>query len=319
LSEFRTMISNLSAMVEYLSVTELTEKLLELTEYRLELQRENTLESKSRLENIEEFLSVTQEFEKRNEDKSLIAFLTELALIADIDSMDDEEEDGDAVILMTMHSAKGLEFPIVFIVGMEEGLFPSSRAFMENAEMEEERRLAYVGITRAEKKLYLTCARMRLLYGKTSNNAPSRFLEEIPRELKEAVETAGGRSTGSYGGYGSRISGGSTGGSYGGGNRFASGSASGGGGNSPVGFGARPTVSGNTGASVIRPQTPSAAKPAGEGMAVAAGDKVEHAKWGIGTVVAVKGTGNDAELQIAFPAPIGVKRLLAAFAPVTKI
>lgn len=313
LSQFRDQIINLSAMVEYLSVTELTEKLLEMTEYRLELQRENTLESKSRLENIEEFLSVTQEFEKRNDDKSLISFLTELALVADIDSMNDEEDDGDAVILMTMHSAKGLEFPVVFIVGMEEGLFPSSRAFMDNAEMEEERRLAYVGITRAEKKLYLTCARMRLLYGRTSSNAPSRFLEEIPSELREAMESAGGGRSGSYGGYGSRVG---NGGGYG----ARSAALGSNGGNSPAaGFGARPTVAGASSASVIRPQTPSAAKPVGEGMTIVAGDKVQHAKWGVGTVVSVKGTGNDVELQIAFPAPIGVKRLLAAFAPVTKI
>lgn len=319
LSQFRDQIANLTAMVEYLSVTELTEKLLEMTEYRLELQRENTLESKSRLENIEEFLSVTQEFEKRNDDKSLISFLTELALVADIDSMNDEEDDGDAVTLMTMHSAKGLEFPIVFIVGMEEGLFPSSRAFMDNAEMEEERRLAYVGITRAEKKLYLTCARMRLLYGRTSSNAPSRFLEEIPRELKEAVEAAGGGRSGSYGGYSSRLGGGGFGARNA--SQSSGGTSSFGGGS--VGFGARPTVAGGagapTGSSVVRPTTASAAKPAGEGMAVAAGDKVEHAKWGIGTVVSVKGTGNDVELQIAFPAPTGVKRLLAAFAPVKKI
>ncbi len=311
LSEFRDMIANLSAMVEYLSVTELTEKLLEMTQYRLELQQEKTIESQSRLENIEEFLSVTQEFEKRNEEKSLIAFLTDLALIADIDSMDDEEDDGDAVVLMTMHSAKGLEFPVVFIVGMEEGLFPSSRAFMDNAEMEEERRLAYVGITRAEKKLYLTCARMRLLYGRTNTNTPSRFLEEIPGELKEAVEPAGGARPGSYGGYGSRVGGG---GGFG-----ARGASAGFGGNPQAGFGARPTIAGASGNPVVRPATPSAARPAGEGLAVVAGDKVEHAKWGIGTVVAVKGTGNDVELQIAFPAPVGVKRLLAAFAPVTKI
>jgi DNA helicase-2/ATP-dependent DNA helicase PcrA len=216
---------------------------------------------------------------------------------------------------MTMHSAKGLEFPIVFIVGMEEGLFPSSRAFMDNDEMEEERRLAYVGITRAEKKLYLTCARMRLLYGRTSSNAPSRFLEEIPGELKEAIESAGGR-LGSYGGFGSRLGGGGFG---------ARGSSAIGGGTSSFGggLGARPSVAGSAGVSiggsVNRPALTSAARPAGEGMTVAAGDKVEHAKWGIGTVVAVKGTGNDVELQIAFPAPIGVKRLLAAFAPVTKI
>lgn len=327
LGEFRDMMRNLTSMVEYLSVTELTEKMLELTDYRAEFIRENSLESKSRLENIEEFLSVTQEFEKRNEDKSLVAFLTDLALIADIDSMnDDEEEGGDAVILMTMHSAKGLEFPIVFIIGMEEGVFPGNRAFLDNEEMEEERRLAYVGITRAEKKLYLTCARSRLLYGRTNSNAPSRFLEEIPNQLKEVSGPAGGRSSGSYGGYSSRLGGG---GSTGGGGFGSRGSSFGGGGSaassSSAGFGARPGFGAPAGAGGARPaavtsSTPAAAKPTGAGLGgVVAGDKVQHAKWGIGTVVAVKGTGNDMELQIAFPAPVGVKRLLAAFAPVTKV
>jgi DNA helicase-2/ATP-dependent DNA helicase PcrA len=319
LSGFRELIRNLTAMVDYLSVTELTEKMLELTEYRLELQRENTLESKSRLENIDEFLSVTQEFEKRNEDKSLLSFLTELALVADIDSMDDEEEGGDAVVLMTMHSAKGLEFPVVFIIGMEDGVFPGSRSLMDNEEMEEERRLAYVGITRAEKKLYLTCARMRLLYGRTSSNPPSRFLGEIPTELKEAVQPASGGRSGSYGGYGSR----SGAGGYGSSRSPSPSYGNGNGGYPPSSLGARPTVAPTnmTGSSAARPQaqTPSAAKPVGDGMAIVAGDKVQHAKWGVGTVVSVKGTGNDAELQIAFPAPTGVKRLLAAFAPVTKV
>lgn len=327
LGEFRDMMRNLTSMVEYLSVTELTEKMLELTDYRAEFIRENSLESKSRLENIEEFLSVTQEFEKRNEDKSLVSFLTDLALIADIDSMNDDEEDGgDAVILMTMHSAKGLEFPVVFIIGMEEGVFPGNRAFLDNEEMEEERRLAYVGITRAEKKLYLTCARSRLLYGRTNSNAPSRFLEEIPNQLKEVSSPAGGR--GSYGGFASRLGG--NGSSSGGGGFGSRGSSFGGGGNAATGgagFSARPSfgASAGAGAGAARPaavtsSTPAAAKPSGEGLGgVVAGDKVQHAKWGIGTVVAVKGTGNDMELQIAFPAPVGVKRLLAAFAPVTKV
>ncbi|MNB93423.1 ATP-dependent DNA helicase PcrA [compost metagenome] len=186
LVEFYDMIEALHRMVEFLSVTELTEKILELSQYRLELQNENTLESRARLENIDEFLSVTMEFEKNNEDKSLVSFLTDLALIADIDSMNNDEEDrSDAVVLMTMHSAKGLEFPTVFIIGMEEGVFPHSRAFQDNDELEEERRLAYVGITRAEKQLFLSCARMRTLFGRTTANPPSRFLEEIPEELKE--------------------------------------------------------------------------------------------------------------------------------------
>ncbi|MBB6732172.1 DNA helicase PcrA [Cohnella zeiphila] len=323
LSGFRYLIANLTAMVDYLSVTELTEKMLEMTEYRLELQRENTLESKARLENIEEFLSVTQEFEKRNDDKSLVAFLTDLALIADIDSMNDEEEDADdAVVLMTMHSAKGLEFPAVFIVGMEEGVFPGNRALMDNEEMEEERRLAYVGITRAEKRLYLTCAKMRLLYGQTKSNAPSRFLREIPEELKQAV---GGQSPTAFGGYGlARPGFGAAGGRPGFGARPGAGAP----GSTAGGFGGRPAAGGIAGrpqaaggARVVpQPGAPAtAAGSGGGGLAVAAGDKVQHAKWGVGTVVAVKGSGNDTELQIAFPAPVGVKRLLAAFAPLTKV
>ncbi|WP_449867045.1 DNA helicase PcrA, partial [Paenibacillus arenilitoris] len=204
LREFHGIIDNLTRMVEYLSVTELTEKVLELSQYRLELQQENTLESKARLENIEEFLSVTMDFEKRNEDRTLVAFLTDLALIADIDTLSKEEEaadkSGDAVVLMTMHSAKGLEFPVVFIIGMEESVFPHSRALADNEELEEERRLAYVGITRAEKRLYLTCARMRTLFGRTGSNAPSRFLQEIPEGVRETASAGGGFSRG--GGFG---------------------------------------------------------------------------------------------------------------------
>lgn len=316
LSTFRTMIAALSAMIEYLSVTELTEKMLEMTNFREELQRENTLESQARLENIDEFLSVTQEFEKRSEDKSLVAFLTDLALIADIDSMNaDGEEADDAVVLMTMHSAKGLEFPVVFIVGMEEGVFPGNRALMDNAEMEEERRLAYVGITRAEKKLYLTCASSRLLYGKTSYNSPSRFLEEIPHELKEGAVSRGAGGRGTFGG--GRSAFGSGAGRFGGTGGF--GQSSGVAGRMSTGTEATRTQINAFGAGRSASVTPAAQSQSGEGLQVAAGDKVQHAKWGIGTVVAVKGSGSDTELQIAFPAPTGVKRLLAAFAPVTKI
>ncbi|MBN2980559.1 MULTISPECIES: DNA helicase PcrA [Cohnella] len=322
LTEFRNLIANLSKMADYLSVTELTEKVLEETGYRLELQRENTLESQARLENIDEFLSVTQDFEKRNDDKSLLAFLTDLALIADIDTMNDDPEAGnDAVVLMTMHSAKGLEFPVVFIVGMEEGVFPGGRAFLDNEEMEEERRLAYVGITRAEKKLYLTCARSRLLYGRTNSNSPSRFLEEIPEPLKERAGSFGGGRYGSIGG----------GGGFGarpGGSRFGSGAATAGGfgsraqaGSGGSVFGSRPgAAAGATGAGRTAAGGGSAPQAGGAADAqLSAGDKVQHAKWGVGTVIAVKGSGKDTELQIAFPAPVGVKRLLAAFAPVTKI
>ncbi|WP_150270349.1 DNA helicase PcrA [Paenibacillus tepidiphilus] len=319
LVEFYDMIEALHRMVEFLSVTELTEKVLEMSQYRLELQNENTLESRARLENIDEFLSVTMEFEKNNDDKSLVSFLTDLALIADIDSVnDDEEERSDAVVLMTMHSAKGLEFPVVFIIGMEEGVFPHSRAFQDDQELEEERRLAYVGITRAEKQLFLSCARSRTLFGRTTANAPSRFLEEIPEELREDTGSGGDRfrrgidaggaygsrgfGSGSRSNFGSRTGAAATGG--------AAAAASGGSTASAAPSAGRVTVT--TGAAM---RAPGAVSPDG----FKAGDKVSHGKWGIGTIVAVKGSGNDTELQIAFPAPTGVKRLLAGFAPITKV
>ncbi|MUT64969.1 DNA helicase PcrA [Paenibacillus sp. NEAU-GSW1] len=324
LMEFRDMIDNLTQMVDYLSVTELTEKMLELSQYRIELQREKTLESTARLENIDEFLSVTMDFEKRNDDKTLIAFLTDLALIADIDSMDKADEEGnaankDAVVLMTMHSAKGLEFPVVFIIGMEESVFPHSRALMDNEELEEERRLAYVGITRAEKQLFLTCARMRTLFGRTASNAPSRFLQEVPDNVKTGVSPAGtiGRSSGSFGG---GRSGGFGGGAAASRPTFG---APGAGGRS-LGASGGAANAGVRVSSPLEAAKAAAAKSAGgagdAGAKVfAAGDKVAHGKWGEGTVVSVKGTGNDMELQIAFPAPVGLKKLLASFAPITKV
>ena len=147
-------------------------------------RQKKQLNRKVGLENIDEFLSVTKAFEENNEDKSLVGFLTDLALVADIDQLDEKnEESQDAVTLMTLHSAKGLEFPVVFLLGLEEGVFPHSRSLMDEEEMEEERRLAYVGITRAEKELFLTNAQMRTLYGRTSMNPVSRFIREIPEEL----------------------------------------------------------------------------------------------------------------------------------------
>ncbi|QWU15796.1 DNA helicase PcrA [Paenibacillus sophorae] len=321
LVEFYDMILALHRMVEFLSVTELTEKVLEMSQYKLELQKENTIESRSRLENIDEFLSVTMEFEKNNEDKSLVSFLTDLALIADIDSMNDADEDrSDAVVLMTMHSAKGLEFSVVFIVGMEEGVFPHSRAFQDNDELEEERRLAYVGITRAEKQLFLSCARARTLFGRTTANPPSRFLDEIPEELKEDTVMThdrfrrGSEAGGAYGGRGFGAGGRSNfGGGRGGAAASSPGAAAGYGGASASAAAGRSRVTVTSGGAAARPAS------GGASADFKAGDKVSHGKWGVGTIVAVKGSGNDMELQIAFPAPVGVKRLLAGFAPITKV
>ncbi|MDQ0201624.1 DNA helicase PcrA [Neobacillus ginsengisoli] len=283
--EFHDMIRNYSQMQEFLSVTELVEDVLEKTGYREMLKAEKSLEAQSRLENLEELLSVTKNFEESNEDKSLIAFLTDLALVADIDSMDDEGEKADSIVLMTLHSAKGLEFPVVFLIGMEEGVFPHSRSLTEEAEMEEERRLAYVGITRAEQTLFLTNAQMRTLFGRTNMNPASRFISEIPADLLEGVEPEKKM-------------------------------------NSPFGASGRSFASIGTAFGNQAPRKPVmrpvAASTGGDTIGWKVGDKAEHGKWGIGTVVSVKGQGEGTELDIAFPSPTGIKRLLAKFAPIKK-
>ncbi|EKN66235.1 DNA helicase PcrA [Schinkia azotoformans] len=283
LIEFRDQIRNWNQMQEFLSVTELVEEVLEKTGYRDMLKAEKTIEAEGRLENIDEFLSVTKNFEKTNEDKSLVSFLTDLALISDIDQADKEEEGSqDSVMLMTLHSAKGLEFPVVFLMGLEEGVFPHSRSLMDDEEMEEERRLAYVGITRAENELFLTNARMRTLFGRTQMNPVSRFIGEIPDELIENLAEEFAKQT----------------------QRQPTAAT-------PFGV-SKPRIQ----QSVVRPV---ATKTGGDQVGWRVGDKVEHKKWGIGTVVSVKGEGTDKELDIAFPQPTGIKRLLAQFAPITKI
>ncbi|PLR99212.1 DNA helicase PcrA [Bacillus sp. T33-2] len=281
-AEFRDLIKNYTQMQEFLSVTELVEEVLEKSGYREMLKAEKSLEAQSRLENLDEFLTVTQSFEESSEDKSLISFLTDLALVADIDRLDDDGQKTDSVVLMTLHSAKGLEFPVVFLIGMEEGVFPHSRSLMEEAEMEEERRLAYVGITRAEQELYITNARMRTLFGRTSMNPESRFIKEIPQELiEEAVPKQKAPSP-----FGS--------------SSFGSPSA-------------RPAQQLRRAA--VRP---AAAATGGDEIDWKVGDKASHGKWGVGTVVSVKGQGEGTELDIAFPSPTGIKRLLAKFAPIQK-
>lgn len=281
-AEFRNLIHGFHQMQEYLSVTELVEEVLKKTGYREMLEAEKSIEAQSRLENIDEFLSVTKNFEENNEDKSLVAFLTDLALVADIDSLDDDGEKMDAVVLMTLHSAKGLEFPVVFLIGLEEGVFPHSRSLMEEAEMEEERRLAYVGITRAEERLFMTNAQMRTLYGRTNINPPSRFIKEIPEEILEGLEPVKKNSP------------------------FSSGST----------FAQNPRQSQSLRRAAATRPAPAAT--GGNDVDWKVGDKAEHGKWGIGTVVSVKGSGEGTELDIAFPSPTGIKRLLAKFAPIKK-
>lgn len=163
--------------LDKMTIAELVEETLRQTGYRQALENENTVESRTRLENLQEFISVAREFDRKQPGGNLEEFLSELALVTDIDQYD---ADSDKVTMMTLHSAKGLEFPIVFLVGMEEGVFPHSRSLYDPGEMEEERRLCYVGITRARERLYLTHCQQRTLYGNTKKNKASRFLDEIP-------------------------------------------------------------------------------------------------------------------------------------------
>ncbi|MCG1981219.1 DNA helicase PcrA [Staphylococcus epidermidis] len=183
---FYEMIQNLIKEQEFLEISEIVDEVLQKSGYKDMLDREQSIESRSRLENLDEFMSVPKDYEENThlEEQSLINFLTDLSLVADIDEADTQN----GVTLMTMHSAKGLEFPIVFIMGMEESLFPHIRAIKseDDHEMEEERRICYVAITRAEELLYITNATTRMLFGRSQSNMPSRFLKEIPEDLLDS-------------------------------------------------------------------------------------------------------------------------------------
>jgi len=286
LADFATLIDDLHRMQSYLNVTELSEQILQRTSYRETLKAEKTLESDARVENLNEFLSVTQEFDARygpsNEDSgnALQNFLTEVALMADTDLASgkpvgtESTENVAQVVLMTLHSSKGLEFPVVFLVGLEEGIFPHSRSLDSPAEMEEERRLCYVGVTRAMQKLFMTTCSSRMIFGQTRSHMPSRFLTEMPKELIDNEDAMGLRST-----------------------RFTPNAR-------PENGKARVSASANAGP-----------KPH---VDYKAGERVEHRAWGRGTVIEVHGEDQDVELVIAFPAPVGIKRLMVQFAPISK-
>lgn len=287
LVKFAQMIQDLQKMIPFLTVTELVEETLKRSGYTESLAIQNSLESETRIENLQEFLTVTKEYDKeyaaaeeQPEEDKLVSFLNDLALLSDIDEF---EEGQSQVTLMTLHAAKGLEFPVVFIIGMEEGLFPSSRSMLEDDAVEEERRLAYVGITRAEEKLYLTNSLSRNLYGRFQENPSSRFISEINQNLLE-IEGAAQKTI------------------YSGTSQMT--------GRAPVSKqNHRPRTEGKV---MSKKQL-----TGGERLDWQLGDKVLHKVWGEGTIVKVTGTQDDLELDVAFPAK-GIKRLLAAFAPITK-
>ncbi len=271
LSEFYAIISELIKLKGELSLSSLTESLLQKTGYRNALILENTDEAKDRLENIKEFFNTVSLYEQETENASLSGFLEEILLFSDIDSLDGSE---DRVTLMTVHSAKGLEFKNVFLVGMEEGIFPGTQSLYGGPEdIEEERRLAYVAITRAKENLTITRAGTRMLYGSTGRNLPSRFLREIPEEYCETKEAE--PSLSSYS------------------NSFYS---------QP-----KPKYS-NTSAYISK--TPEKAPNAAH---YSPGQTVKHKTFGEGMVISAKPMGNDTLLEIAFQS-VGTKKLMATFA-----
>ncbi|MDR3542468.1 MAG: UvrD-helicase domain-containing protein [Desulfosporosinus sp.] len=297
---FAHLMQELVAYSQEASVTDLVEAILSKTGYKAILQAENTPEAETRLENLGEFLSVTAEYDAKaaqyiqnalNEGVDaeevvvgLNGFLEQVSLVADIDELDEAEE---AVALMTMHSAKGLEFPVVFVVGMEEGIFPSSRSLIDPVVLEEERRLCYVAITRAREKLYLCNAEMRMLYGKTQYNRASRFIEEIPSVLMTDIDpldppkrrpNVPPKPTPPRGATPDRTI--------------------------PLGAGSWEKKFGST--LIIK-----------GGEAHNIGEKVEHATFGRGIIVSIKGEGDQAELTIVFDG--GIKKLIAEYAKLTKL
>ena len=183
--EFINVIEELKSRKDELKLSDLIKETLNKTGYTKALELENTVEAETRIQNLDEFLTVAIEFEEESADNSLSEFLEGITLSSDLDGMEEAEE---SVTLMTLHSAKGLEFPVVFLVGMEEGIFPGYKSIGEPKELEEERRLCYVGITRAKENLFLTCSRQRTIFGSTSCNSVSRFIKEIPANMLDGYE-----------------------------------------------------------------------------------------------------------------------------------
>ncbi|MEU0644635.1 DNA helicase PcrA [Streptomyces umbrinus] len=290
--KFNTLMEDLRTIVESgAGPATVLEAVLERTGYLAELQASTDPQDETRIENLQELAAVALEFEQEAGEGEapggLSAFLERVALVADSDQIPDEEEDGSGVItLMTLHTAKGLEFPVVFLTGMEDGVFPHMRALGQAKELEEERRLAYVGITRARERLYLTRSSMRSAWGQPSYNPPSRFLEEIPEAHLEWKRTGslGPAASGPVSGVAASLSSSRS----------------------------RSAASGASGFATRRGATD---KPV---VSLAVGDRVTHDQFGLGTVVGVKGTGANAEATVDFGEE-KPKRLLLRYAPVEKL
>ena len=285
LDGFVQMIQTMRSKQPYYSVKELIEDVLEQTEYRKELMAEGTEEALDRLANIDELLNKAASYAEHADNPSLGGFLEEVALVADIDNL---EEDADHVVMMTLHSAKGLEFPVVFMVGMEDGMFPSymSISSEDSADLEEERRLCYVGITRAKETLILTSARQRMVRGEIHYNRVSRFIEDIPKEVLAENETANVQ---------------------------------------PKEKKERPETKAHAAYRQMREtfKTKAFAQPQVEakkegGLSYNIGDRVRHIKFGVGSVTDIREGGRDYEVTVNFDR-VGVKKMFASFAKLTKV
>lgn len=294
LMEFTAMMDGIAESVDEVPLIETLEQVLDQSGYVRALEAKNDMESRGRLENIGELKTTILKYMEETEEPSLSGFLEEIALYTDLDNL---SEDDDKVVLMTLHSAKGLEFPYVFITGLEEGIFPGQQAIYEPTELEEERRLAYVGITRAKRELYLTGAAQRMLFGRTTRNRPSRFVGEIPGELMKTEDET--ERFGSYhSGYGERTGYGS-------------------------GYGARqttvyqPNKLGSSPAPAPAAPRPRPAVPAAEPFTLKTGDRVYHKTFGEGSILKIEPMGGDHLLTIHFD-KVGAKRLMATFARLEK-
>ena len=311
--EFISCIEELRSKKDDIKISELIKETLNKTGYTRALELENTVEAESRIENLDEFLTVAIEFEDESADNSLSEFLEGITLSSDLDGMEDSE---DSVTLMTLHSAKGLEFPVVFLVGMEEGIFPGYKSIGEPQELEEERRLCYVGITRAKENLFLTCARQRTIFGSTSCNSVSRFVKEIPANMLDGYEDIEDRNNRypdrddgynwEYGGRNARSD------SYGYGSGYGSAVST-----------YKDIAAASRGGSSTTYQFRSADsflnslnKKKNDDIDLSlykAGVKVYHKKFGEGVINSVETEGEDLKVDISFE-KVGHKRLMAKFA-----
>ncbi len=276
LSEFVKLIDDVKNTSDMSSPSEVLEKIYYKSGYAEMLMAENSVENQTRIENIQEFIVSAREYEKSSEEPSLSEFLESTALVADVDNYDEEQE---SVVLMTLHSAKGLEFPVVFICGMEDGLFPSQRSMYSEEEIEEERRLCYVGITRAKQELFLTYAERRSMYGGSTYSKSSRFLDEIPVEFLNKIERP----------------------------KVASAMQ-----------GARTSQSEMFDKIFERKKSTPVASVSETAFEFKVGDTVEHRKFGKGMILSVTPAGSDFKLEIVFD-EVGTKSLMSSFAKLKKI